>query len=87
MGILAPLQISRSAVQFGSKRSFPQQFVQVERTGEHGELAVGRARPHFLRFVTIQLDSVVIGIAQVYGFADTVVGRALQRNFRSQNSA
>ncbi len=58
-----------------------QQPRQIEPVREHRELAVGVARPLFLRPVPIKLDAVVVGIAQIERLADAVVGGAFERNF------
>src|SRR4051794_32074605 len=57
-----------------------QQIVQVERMGEHLQLAVGRLRPFVLWPVPVQLDAVVIRVAQVKRFRDAVVAGAFERN-------
>src|ERR1700724_3739508 len=49
-----------------------EQIRQIEPAGEHGELAVGGARPCFLRPVPVKLDAVVVGAAQIECLADAV---------------
>lgn len=46
--------------------------------GEHGELAVGRAGPLVRRAIPVEFDAVVVGVAEVEGFADAVVGGAVE---------
>lgn len=57
------LEIARAWTYFGDYRGFLQQAGQVKAVCEHGELAVGRARPLVLRLVPIQLDAIVVWIA------------------------
>jgi hypothetical protein len=52
---------------------------QIERSGEHRKFAVCRAWPLLARPVPVELDAVVIGIAQIERFAYAVIG-ALERN-------
>src|SRR5688572_2387791 len=61
----------RSPVDFGEKA------FEIEGLRVHGDLAaVGRARPFILGPVVVELDAVSIGIAEVDGFTDAVVGPA-----------
>ncbi len=57
-----------------------QQRAEVEGRVEHGEVPVRVQRPLLARPVAVELDAVVVRIAQVDGLADSVVGRALQRD-------
>src|ERR1017187_845211 len=57
-----------------------QQILQIEPPGEHRQRAVLLARPLLLRPVIIQLDAVLVGIAQVKRLADAVVAGAIERN-------
>ena len=56
----------------------PQQIVQIEPLGEHRERAVGGARPLLLRPVPIELDAVLVGIAQIQRLADAVIAGAVE---------
>src|SRR5579871_291482 len=47
---------------------------------EHRQPAVGSARPLLGRPIPIELDAVVVGIAQIKRFAHAVVGGALERD-------
>lgn len=47
---------------------------EIEALRGHGEFAVGGERPVGARTVDIELETVAIGIAEVEGFADAVVG-------------
>jgi len=64
-----------------------EQAPQVEVARVHRELAVGRARPLFLRPVPVKLDAVLVGIAQVERLADAVIGSAVERNLRLDQTA
>src|SRR5687767_1777668 len=44
----------------------------------HGECAVGIFRPLVLRTVPIELDAVLVRIAQIERLADAVIGRAVE---------
>src|SRR6266566_2485360 len=59
---------------------FTQQVVEIEPAGDHVELAVRRARPKLLRPVAIELDPVLVGIAQRERLAHAMVGSAVERN-------
>jgi len=67
-------------------RSFAQELVEVEGLGVHGEIAHGIARPEFLRFVTVKLDSILIGIAKIKRFTDAVIGSSVERNLSREES-
>jgi hypothetical protein len=47
--------------------------VEVQRTGDHRNATVGRARPLRLGAVAVELDPVLVRVAQVDRLADTVV--------------
>src|SRR5438105_7482521 len=59
-----------------------QEPVEIECTREHDDVTVValRARPLCLGPVSVQLDPVVVRIAQVDRLADAVVARAFQRD-------
>ena len=59
-------------------------MVEIEGLGVHGEIAGGIARPDFLRFVAVQFDSVLVGVAEVKRFADAVVGGAVEGDFSGE---
>src|SRR5713101_5561691 len=59
---------------------FTQQIVEIEPPRDHGERAVRRARPKLLRPVAIELDPVLVGVAQVERLAHAVVRGAVERN-------
>ena len=46
----------------GTISGFAKQSFDIERPCEHGELAVGRARPFFAWSITIEFDAVFVGI-------------------------
>src|SRR6266516_3077725 len=78
------LQVLWPGPQFSSARRLrlnwrlPEQRFEIQRPCKHCELASWRVRPHFFRAIPVQLDSVVVGVAQIESFADTVVGCALE---------
>src|ERR1700689_1287129 len=53
---------------------------EIEMPGVHGELTVGGPRPDFTPPGPVKLDAVVIGIAQIEGFTDAMIGGAVERN-------
>src|SRR5713101_30048 len=59
---------------------FTQQIVEIEPPGDHVERAVRRARPKLLPPVAIELDPVLVGVAQVERLAHAMVGSAVERN-------
>jgi hypothetical protein len=61
--------------------SFCEECVEIEMFGGHGELAFGVARPCGGIAIDVEFEAVVIGIAEVEGFADAVVGGAVERDF------
>ena len=52
--------------------------LEIERQRVHADGAVGLEAPFGARPVTIDLDAVAFGIGEIDGFADQVVGGALQ---------
>lgn len=71
----------------GIGRSLGKQRVQIKRAGEHGELAVGRARPVVRVPIPIQFHAVVVRIAQVNRLAHPVIRRAFKPDARAQYAA
>ena len=57
------------------RRRFPQEVVDVETPGDHGEVSIRRPRPAFPRAVPVQLDAVLVRIAQVQGLAHAVIAK------------
>src|SRR5439155_1644822 len=55
-----------------------QQAVEVDGCVPHRDLAVRVAWPLVLRPVAVELDAVVVGVAEVERLADAVVGRAVE---------
>ena len=53
---------------------------QIERPGEHRQVAVGSARPLLPWPVAVKLDAVVVQIARIWRLADPVIGSAFKRN-------
>ena len=60
-----------------------EQFIQVERLGDHRELSLPRAWPFGFGAIPVELDAVAVGIAEVERLADAVVGGAFERNIRA----
>ena len=56
----------------------PQQFLEIQPFREHRERSVRRARPLLLRPVAIELDAVLVGIAQIKRLADAVIAGAVE---------
>ena len=67
------LQISWARTEGNSDGYFAEQSSQVKRPGEHRKLAVRGPRPLVPRLVAIQLDSIVIRVAQINRLADAVI--------------
>ena len=59
---------------------FLEQRVKIERPREHGDAALGIARPFGLGAVPVELDPVAVGIGQVERLADPVVARPVERH-------
>ena len=55
-----------------------QEILQVEAPGVHGEAAFGIARPVLLRAIPIELDAVLVRVAQIERLGDAVVARAVK---------
>ncbi len=58
----------------------PQQLLQVQPLGKHRQRPVRLARPFRFGPVPIQLDAVLVGIAQIQRLADAVIAGAVERN-------
>ena len=56
------------------------QIVQIETFRDHGELALGVARPFLFRAIPVKFHAVLVRIAEIKCLAYAVVGRAIQRN-------
>ena len=56
----------------------PQQLLQIQPFREHRQRSIRRARPFFLRPVAVELDAVLVGIAQIQRLADAVVAGAVE---------
>src|SRR6185437_2964164 len=83
------LKISRAGAGLGvgGGRQLAEQVVEIEGLGEHGQSAGRRAGPSFTRAVPIKFDAVVVGIAQIQGLADAVIGGAVEGDARRQHAA
>jgi hypothetical protein len=62
----------------GRVSAFRQQPFEIERPGEHGELAVGAPRPFGHRSIAVKFHAVPVGIAEVKRLADPVVGGSVE---------
>lgn len=60
------------------RRGEAEEGLEVEGAGEHGELAGGVFGPVGFGAVPVEFDAVLVGIAKVEGFADAVVGGAVE---------
>src|ERR1043165_607402 len=65
-----------------SRRGCPQKRFEIERSCVHREAAVCGPGPFGFGAVAVEFNSVVIGVAEVEGFADAVVGRAIEFDTR-----
>src|SRR5436190_6631687 len=63
---------------FGGR--FAQQVVEIETARDHVELAVRGPGPEMLRPVAIELDPVLVGIAQIERLAYAMIRSAVERN-------
>src|SRR5215470_19661495 len=61
---------------------FREQCVEIDRLREHRRRPVGRTRPLVLRLVVIELDAVLVRVAQVQRDGHAVVARAGERQAR-----
>src|SRR5829696_1216838 len=64
-----------------------QQIVNIKTPRVHRQLAVRRTRPLLLRPIPIELDAIVIWVAQIECLAHAVVGGAVERNLRRDQAA
>jgi hypothetical protein len=56
-----------------------QQAAEIKRAGEHRQLTFGCQRPFFPGAVAVEFNPILVGIAQIKGFTDPVVGGPIQR--------
>src|SRR4051794_33320634 len=77
-----PASRGRRAPRNDVKLSLPRahQILDVELSREHRQGAVGIARPFLLRAIAIELDAVLVGIAQIQRLADAVIAGAVELN-------
>ncbi len=66
---------------------FAEEAFEVEAAGVHGEIAFDVVGPEIARAIPVEFDAVVVGIAEVDGFADAVVGGAFERDFCGEDAA
>ena len=64
----------------------PHQIIQIELAREHRQRSIRLARPFRLEAIPVQLDTVLVGIAQVQRFADAVVAGAVELNARREHT-
>ncbi len=74
----AVLIMVRAKLEGDSPRGAAARSSRSSRLREHRKLAVSRARPLLLRTIPIELDAVLVGIAQVQRFADAVIAGAVE---------
>ena len=65
---------------YRSRLPLPQQIVEIEPAREHRQRSVRRARPLLFGPVPIELDAVLVGIAQIERLADAVIAGAVELN-------
>ena len=56
----------------------PEQILEIQPLREHRQRSIRRARPFLLRPVAVELDAVLVGIAQIQRLADAVVAGAVK---------
>jgi hypothetical protein len=82
---------SRSAPNFTARalgeRGFVEEGLEVEGEGLHGELAGGGAGPLGFGAVVVEFEAVVVGVAEVEGFGDAVVGGAFEGDVIGEEAA
>ena len=61
--------------------------MQIERVGEHLQGAVRLLRPFLFRAIPIELDAVVVRVAQIERLGDAVIAGAFERNFGNDQPA
>jgi hypothetical protein len=57
-----------------------EQFFEVERFGDYGEIALRGARPFGFGAVPVELDAIAVGVAKIECLADAVIGSAFEPN-------
>ena len=62
----------------GARAQALQQILKIEALRHHRERPVGGARPLLLRAVAIELDAVLVGVAEIERFADAVIAGAVE---------
>lgn len=62
----------------GSERGFGEEVVEVQAVGEHCQGAVCGAGPLVGGAVPVEFDAVLVGVGEVEGFADAVIGGAVE---------
>jgi len=60
-------------------RTFPEQAAKIEWPCIHGEASVEPTRPHLLRSIPIQLNTVSIGISNIQRFANSVIAGPVEQ--------
>ena len=71
----------------GTGGGFAEEAFEVEAAGVHGEIAFDVVGPEVAGAIPVEFDAVVVGVAEVDGFADAVVGGAFERNFGGEDAA
>src|SRR5205823_4152292 len=66
---------------------FAQQIVKVHGVADHGERTIGIAWPLVAGAIPVELQAVAVGVAEVEGFADAVVGGAVERDAGADETA
>src|SRR5437868_431962 len=71
---------------FVGRAGLTEQPLQVEPAGEHGQAPVGVPRPLLRGSVPVQLDSILVRVAEVKGLAHAVVTGTVQRDAGRQHA-
>ena len=79
-----PMRLTRTP--HAIRLPLPQQILEIQPLREHRQRAVRRARPLLLRPVPVQLDAVLVGIAQIKRLADAVVAGAVELDARRDHA-
>ncbi len=64
-----------------------EQSLEVEGAGVHGQAAIGVARPFGFGAIPVELYAVEVGVVEVEGFADAVVGGAVEGDVGGEEAA
>src|SRR5580704_11246787 len=86
-GVNPPLQVEGAGGGGGNWGRFAEEAFEVEAAGVHGEIAFDVVGPEVARAIPVEFDAVVVGVAEIDGFANAVVGGAFEGNFCGEDAA